>query len=175
MHITSNQVRFQVFTAASMKMAIFWDVAPSTLAKTGQRLPWWWKQYAYLKRWSISTWLYGATSQKTVIFILLLAVEWTWWNKLLFETRLTRVEMCIRLQFRVSKCVPLQYCTISSPRFHLLHVHTQHWRSYGTNIKLHEWTNFFPCISLNTEQHNIEICFKYSFNLNYTYTSCHVR
>jgi hypothetical protein len=32
--------------------------------------PWWWKQYARLKRRSTSTWLYGSTSQMTLNFIL---------------------------------------------------------------------------------------------------------
>jgi hypothetical protein len=32
-------------------------------------LLWWWKQYAPLKRRTTSTWLYGTTSQKTLMFI----------------------------------------------------------------------------------------------------------
>jgi hypothetical protein len=39
-------------------------------------LPWWWRKYEPLKRWSFSTRLYSATSQKTVIFIL--AAKRTW-------------------------------------------------------------------------------------------------
>jgi hypothetical protein len=38
--------------------------------------PWWWRQYAPLKRRSTSTWLHSATSQKTVNFILATVRTW---------------------------------------------------------------------------------------------------
>jgi hypothetical protein len=72
-----NKERFQVLPAASMKFRVFWDVAPCSHVEIYRRFrdayclpssgrsPWWWRQYVYLKRRSISTWLHGATSQKT--------------------------------------------------------------------------------------------------------------
>jgi hypothetical protein len=74
------------------KFSVFWDVAPcshvevdriseaSTASIIGamnkavrnSSSPWWWKQYAHLKRLSTLTWLYGATSQKTLNFQILL-------------------------------------------------------------------------------------------------------
>jgi hypothetical protein len=39
-------------------------------------LPWWWRQYAPLKRWSTSMWLHGATSQKILNFILTAVRTW---------------------------------------------------------------------------------------------------
>jgi hypothetical protein len=108
-------VRLQVLTAASMKLRVFWDVAPcslievdwrfrgayclhhqgdkqalsetiagyiavdgpspiqpAVLSRTAYSSPWWLGQYAPLKRRSTSTWLHGATSQKTLNFILAL-------------------------------------------------------------------------------------------------------
>jgi hypothetical protein len=50
-----HSVRFQVHTAESMKFRVFWVMSA-----------WWWSQYAPLKRRSTSTWLHGATSQKTL-------------------------------------------------------------------------------------------------------------
>jgi hypothetical protein len=48
-------------------MTVFWDVAP-------------WRQYAPLKRRSISIRLDGATSQKTVSFILVVVKSWNLTN-----------------------------------------------------------------------------------------------
>jgi hypothetical protein len=42
------------------KITVFWDVAPCSLVEI-ERLPWWHRQYAPLKRRSISTRLHGAT------------------------------------------------------------------------------------------------------------------
>jgi hypothetical protein len=62
-----------------MKFRVFWDVAPCRLwslptfrrcvllSSSGR---WWWRQYAALKRRSISTWLHGATSQTTLNFMI---------------------------------------------------------------------------------------------------------
>jgi hypothetical protein len=36
-HSVQNQARFQVLTAASMKMAVFWDVAPCSLVEVYRR------------------------------------------------------------------------------------------------------------------------------------------
>jgi hypothetical protein len=71
---------FQVLTAVSMKLRVFWDVASCSHVEVdrpfrgeygvhqGDSLPWWWWQYTPMKRRSPSTWLYGATSQKTLNF-----------------------------------------------------------------------------------------------------------
>jgi hypothetical protein len=56
-HEQPGKVRFQVLTAASMKLKIFWDV-----------LPWWWRQHAPLKRRSTSNYEHGSTSQKILSF-----------------------------------------------------------------------------------------------------------
>jgi hypothetical protein len=71
-------VRFQVLTTASMQFRVFWDVAPCSYVEVDrcfrgayylQRpLPWWWRQYAPLKRRSTLTWLHCAISQKTLHF-----------------------------------------------------------------------------------------------------------
>jgi hypothetical protein len=72
-------VRFQVPTATDMKFRVFWDVAPCSQVDVDRRFrgtyclyhhssPWWWRQYAYLKRRSTSTSLHGATFQKTLNF-----------------------------------------------------------------------------------------------------------
>jgi hypothetical protein len=63
-------VRFQVLTAASMMFRIvFWDVLP---CKTH---PWWWRQYAPLKRRSTII-LHGSTSQKTILNITVWLFKW---------------------------------------------------------------------------------------------------
>jgi hypothetical protein len=65
-------VRFQVFTALSMKMRAFWDIALCSLVgidwcfrgayclhhQGSGSSPWWWRQYAPLKHWSTQTWHY---------------------------------------------------------------------------------------------------------------------
>jgi hypothetical protein len=55
----------------------FWNAAPCRLVEIYRRfrgaywlIAWWWRQEAPLKRQSISTRLHSATSQRTVIFIL---------------------------------------------------------------------------------------------------------
>jgi hypothetical protein len=53
---SSRDVRFQVLTAATMKMTAFWDIAS-----------WCWSQYAHLKRRSTPTRPHDATSQKAPI------------------------------------------------------------------------------------------------------------
>jgi hypothetical protein len=60
-------VRFQVLTAASMMFrVVFWDILPCKLIV--DRHPWWWRQYAPLKRRSTIN-LYGSISQKTTLNI----------------------------------------------------------------------------------------------------------
>jgi hypothetical protein len=56
-------VGFEVLTVVSMKMAVFWVVAPCSLVEVYQRFrgicclhhqgdePWWWRQQGPLKRW----------------------------------------------------------------------------------------------------------------------------
>jgi hypothetical protein len=63
---------FQVLTAASIK------IAPCRLVETHRSFKslWWWRQYAPLKRRSISTRLHGAMSQKAVIYVLSNFIEW---------------------------------------------------------------------------------------------------
>jgi hypothetical protein len=74
-------VRFQVFTAASMKKIVFWDTdlcspfeveirfrCAYCLHQEEPSWPWWWMQYTPLKRKSASR-LYDALSQKTITFI----------------------------------------------------------------------------------------------------------
>jgi hypothetical protein len=72
-------VIFQVLTTASMKFRVFWDVVLCSHVEVDRRFrgaycihyhssTWWWRQYALLKRRSTSTWLHGATSQKTLNF-----------------------------------------------------------------------------------------------------------
>jgi hypothetical protein len=65
---------------------VFWYVAPYSHVEVyrccrgayclhhqdDESSPWWWRQYASLKRRSISTWLHGATSQKTLNFMSIL-------------------------------------------------------------------------------------------------------
>jgi hypothetical protein len=80
-------VRFQVLTAASMKMIVFWDLAPSSLVEIYRRF-----RGAYslqhqgddgdslddggsMHLWKVSKFFegtHGARSQKTVIFIFVL-------------------------------------------------------------------------------------------------------
>jgi hypothetical protein len=69
---TKQVLIFQVPTSASMKMTVFWDVAPCSIIEIYQHF-----RGAYclhcqynspLKRWSISTILHGTTSRKTTIF-----------------------------------------------------------------------------------------------------------
>jgi hypothetical protein len=55
-------VRFQALTAASMKMRAFSDIAPRS------DKPWWWRQYAPLKRQSTLR-LHDAIYQKALIFV----------------------------------------------------------------------------------------------------------
>jgi hypothetical protein len=57
-NVTLSDFRFSRRRVWSL---VFWDVAPLSS-------PWWWRQYAALKHRSASTWLHGATSQKTVNF-----------------------------------------------------------------------------------------------------------
>jgi hypothetical protein len=54
------KLRFQVVTALSLKMAVFWDVAPCSLVEIDQRF-----RDAFLNRHSVSTRLHGTASQKT--------------------------------------------------------------------------------------------------------------
>jgi hypothetical protein len=98
-------MRFQVLTAASMKFRfVFWDVLPCKII-VDRRFrgmcclhpqglmyisvtlthPWWWRQYAPLKRWSTVI-LHGSTSQKTVLNIILTAVR-TWNLTTLYSPR----------------------------------------------------------------------------------------
>jgi hypothetical protein len=52
-------------------MTAFWDVASCGLVEEHRRfnsLPWWWRQYAPLKRRSSSARLHGAVFHKAVIF-----------------------------------------------------------------------------------------------------------
>jgi hypothetical protein len=70
------------------KTAAFWDVAPCSLFEVDQRFrgaycppssdvsPWWWRQYASLKRRSALTRLHRTISQKAVIFILAASRTW---------------------------------------------------------------------------------------------------
>jgi hypothetical protein len=58
-------VRFQVLKATSIKMAVFWDVAPCSLIDNGRRF----RGTYCLHRRSVSTRLHEAT-QKTAIFLL---------------------------------------------------------------------------------------------------------
>jgi hypothetical protein len=75
--------RFEVFTAASMKLSVVWDIAPCSLVGVdwrfrgvyclhyqGDQHYHLWKQWVRLKRRSVSPRLYGATSQKSVVLIL---------------------------------------------------------------------------------------------------------
>jgi hypothetical protein len=70
-------VRFQLITAASMKIRTFWNVASCSLVGLYRRLRGVyclhnqgdeWKQYAPPKRLSTPTIIHGATSQKALIF-----------------------------------------------------------------------------------------------------------
>jgi hypothetical protein len=74
MKLLYNSERFQVLTAASMMFrVVFRDVLPckNDCGPTFQRcvLPWWWRQYAPLKRRSTII-LHGSTSQKTMLNML---------------------------------------------------------------------------------------------------------
>jgi hypothetical protein len=68
-----SYVRFQVLMAASIKFSLLgWHHVEVDQRFRGaycvHSLPWWLWQNASLKRWSTSTRLYGATSQKTLHF-----------------------------------------------------------------------------------------------------------
>jgi hypothetical protein len=74
-----RNVRFQVFTAANMKMKAFWYTQPCSLVGVDRRfrsaycvmiIAWWWRQYAPFKRLSTTTSLHGAIYQKSVVCIL---------------------------------------------------------------------------------------------------------
>jgi hypothetical protein len=57
-----------------------------SLSRRAYSSPWWWRQYAPLKRRSTSMWLYGATSQKTLNFILAAVRTWSLTKQGLFAT-----------------------------------------------------------------------------------------
>jgi hypothetical protein len=63
--------------------------------------PWWWRQYAPLKRRSTLTWQHGATFQKTLHFILATVRTWN----------LTQLESFKGNQ--LSKVLPESYCSWS--------------------------------------------------------------
>jgi hypothetical protein len=54
-----------------MQFRVFWNVAPCSYES-----PWWWRQYAPLKRRSTYTWLHSSTSQKTLNCILAAVRSW---------------------------------------------------------------------------------------------------
>jgi hypothetical protein len=69
-----------------LKLRVLWDVAPCSHVEVDRRFrgkyclhhylsPWWWRQYAPLKRRSAPT-LHGATSQKTLNFIFSAVRTW---------------------------------------------------------------------------------------------------
>jgi hypothetical protein len=58
-----TKMRFEILTVTSMKMAVFWDVAPCSLIDIDRRFR---GAYCHHHQGLI---LHGATSQKTVIFI----------------------------------------------------------------------------------------------------------
>jgi hypothetical protein len=81
-------MRFQVLTAASMMFRfVFWDVLRCKIIvdrrfRGAYWLPWWWRQYAPLKRQSTII-LHGSTSQKTSLNM---GIDWIqlpcgmiWW------------------------------------------------------------------------------------------------
>jgi hypothetical protein len=85
--IIASLVRSQVLTAASVKITVSWYVAPCNRLKfievskflaasiirhmsKPRAAPWWWRQQAPLKHLWTSTILHGATTHKTVIFII---------------------------------------------------------------------------------------------------------
>jgi hypothetical protein len=73
MSIWWDYVRFQVLTAASMMFRIvFWDVLPCKMIVDH---PWWWRQYAPLKRRSTII-LHDSTSQKTILNIMARLLLW---------------------------------------------------------------------------------------------------
>jgi hypothetical protein len=74
-----------------LKFRVFWDVARCSQVDVERRFrgayclhhqgnhhssPWWWRQYAPLKYRSTSTWPHGATSQKTLNFMLSAVRTW---------------------------------------------------------------------------------------------------
>jgi hypothetical protein len=93
----------------SMKITVFWDIAPCSLVEGDWRLrgacclhhqglhslPSWWRQYTPLKRCSTSMRLHGAVSQKAVIFMFYFekSIFWLCW-KILDLCRLTALLLC---------------------------------------------------------------------------------
>jgi hypothetical protein len=78
--LVCTYVGFEVFTAVTMKNAVFWDVAPCrscvkrrlqwpthALSSLADFIPWRWRWYVPPKR-RFTQDLYGATSQKTAFF-----------------------------------------------------------------------------------------------------------
>jgi hypothetical protein len=69
-----DHVRFQVLTAANMKMRAFWGIAPCSLVVVDRCIRGAYclhqhRQFAHSKRRSTTTRLHGAISQKALIFI----------------------------------------------------------------------------------------------------------
>jgi hypothetical protein len=73
LNVALNYLRFQVLSAANMKMTAFWDIVLYSLIEGDQHFrgeyslhhcPW--RQYTPLKHWSVSTVLHCAISEKAV-------------------------------------------------------------------------------------------------------------
>jgi hypothetical protein len=83
-------VRFKVLTEANMKMAAFWDVAPCSLVEVDRRFrdahclhhqmsdssPWWWRQYAPLKRRAILRDYTAQYSRRLSYFCCAILLSW---------------------------------------------------------------------------------------------------
>jgi hypothetical protein len=108
--------------AASFKITALWATVSCIFFEVGRRFigahclhhqgdehhssPWWWWQYAPLKRLSTSTLLHGATSQKTLNFILAAVRTWNLTCTSKFVCRHQQVQQFIRCKTE-SSLLPL--------------------------------------------------------------------
>jgi hypothetical protein len=75
--VSNRNVKFRVLCALNdSEFQVDWAAQPTHPFERGSLMPWWWRQYAPLKRRSTSTWLRGSTSQTTLIFTLVAARTW---------------------------------------------------------------------------------------------------
>jgi hypothetical protein len=139
----SSDARFQVLTAAIMKITAFWDIEPCRpvvdrdrclLPPSSGRWVTALRQEAHLNRRSASTRLHGAVSQKAVILILwsvgnrlqVVTTQWTavWSRTAVNTTHVTALPVRWSFQFASEwrSYLSLQYVTVLHHRWSLQHV-----------------------------------------------------
>jgi hypothetical protein len=112
----------------SYKLTNVSEVFPaSTIRAISCSSPWWWRQYAPLKRRSIFARLHGATLQKTITFIL-------------DAVRIWNITYCSFFNLRI-RSVPLTLLCCSTPCFSWS-LHVRKFNKYVTCNILHGCVNY---------------------------------